>query len=334
MKYHVVYHRVDLDGQGSAFLVSAFCNYYDHLSPVLGYGCNYNDDLDFVVEKISKSYEAGDKLFVLDFSFNVQNFSKLIELFGHDSVCWYDHHISTKDIEEAIPNIIGIRDYSRAAVEIIYSELISKNKLTQTLDLGVVLFNRLGDYDIHRSVNSDKKFWNGEVLPMQEWMKTSFDNYRFPNLKNSDNLLCESPAYFNWFAVAGMNQDGYNKMKYEGLLMIKAVETLYKRAAFSTAFKAKIWGFTFNVADCGGLRTSQYLSSVSTEGVDAMLLYTTVVRDGVFRTDFSIFANPDTPHNFSEIAKRFGGGGHPSACGFSFEGDPKTFLESVETEYI
>lgn len=222
----------------------------------------------------------GESVFVVDFCFDRED---MMFLHTNNLLTWLDHHKSS--IEKMVgvsPTVNGVRDIRKAACELTWEYL-------QHTEPPLAVF-LLGRYDV----------WDHEddrVLPFQYGLRLrsdtmpassvwnhlfSKDDVRFPyEIIRNGKLILEYQDQQNAIYAAGMAYE----VEFEGLRAI----VMNKAYANSKAFD----------------------SVYDPEKHDIMVLYG--VKPGEYK--YTLFC--DKPElDVSEIAKKYGGGGHKYAAGF------------------
>ena len=272
------YHKVDLDGKCSAAIVK---RKYPNCELI---GVNYPDRPDFDILK------EGETVFVVDFSFSPEDMYKLLGVTS-DNLIWIDHHKSAIEKIEytTLPDnntslscvIRGEREIGRAGCELTWEYLFSKEPMPDAVKL-------LGRYDVWDHKNS-------EVLPfqygmrMEEWEPTS-QKWR---------CLFENPnAYMDYI------QDGDTILAYEN-----QQNTAYSKSmAFPVEFEGhKTWAINKALSNAKIFETIK-----DADKRPLWLLFN--CRDGLWK--YSLYSAPNSGIDVSQIAVKYGGGGHAGAAGF------------------
>jgi len=242
----------------------------------------------------------GDKVYILDFSLEIDVMDKLVEKTRH--VIWIDHHISTAvkyqfkiaEYEEKGVNVI--LDISKAACQLTWEHFEGE---CDEDDIPVVI-KYLADYDLW-------KFDFGEYTK-------AFQLYT--SIENTHPTSDIWEEWLTWNKIHSYASDlGFALKQYE----------VNKNEDFCNqwAFYAKLKGLR---AICCNVRSgSQFFDSVDPETYDICVPF---VYDGKKYT-VSLYANHERGKNIdcSKIAESFNGGGHRGAAGFQCEKLPLVYLE-------
>lgn len=274
------YHKIDLDGKCSAAIVR---RKYPDCELI---GVDYPDRPDF--DKINE----GDAVFVVDFSFEPHDMQALMD-YSDGNVCWIDHHKSAIQKIEAqcLPEsnikltqvIAGKREIGKAGCELTWEYLFPDEPMPEAVRL-------LGRYDVWDHADED-------VLLFQYGMKQLIWNPDF-NLWES-LLITPSPVL-----IQKIKQDGSPISLYD----LRQTEDYAREMAFPVEFEGhKAWAIN------KALSNSQIFETL--EGSDERPLWILFsFRDGVWK--YSLRLASGSVIDVSEIALKYGGGGHADAAGF------------------
>ena len=227
------------------------------------------------------SIKNNEKVFVVDFSFSKD---EMLYLHRAGQLTWIDHHKSAiekmKDYDDELE---GLREIGKAGCELTWQWLFPER---EDMPLAVFL---LGRYDVW-----DHK--DEHTLPFQYGVR-QFDN-TLPDNKIWEDLLGYQP-----FIIDEIIRNGKLILAYEKSQNAKYAASMSYEAEFES-YRAIIMNKAF--------ANSQAFDSVyDPEKHDIMILYG--VKPGEFK--YSIYCTkPDI--DVSEIAKKYGGGGHKGAAGF------------------
>lgn len=288
---YVFYHRMDLDGWCSAAIAMR------HFEMVFGtfnvpddvklIGYHYGDPIDF------DELQEDSTFYFLDVF--PQPYEEMYERFmgkSRGKLIVIDHHKTF--VESPVAGLVdGLLDVSHAACELAWMFF---NEGTPTPP--VVL--ALGQYDSWRK---DGVFdWDNTVLPFQYAARSMFKDptvsagWWFTALQNTD----ESRSWFSNRVMLGTElllherqrntkvlKNNHMELKFEGLRLLVCNDGAYNSLLFESMWDDKRY--------------------------DAMLAYA-VRSDG--RVSASLYAT-DPQIDCTPVAKKYGGGGHAHACGFT-----------------
>ena len=278
------YHKVDLDGKCSAAIVR---RKYPDCELI---GVDYPDKPDF--EKIKNA----DIVIVVDFSFETMDLYQIACEAG--SVIWIDHHKSaiqnaknhtlfgnTTTLESWMP---GKREVGKAACELIWEYFFSEEPMPEAVRL-------LGRYDVW-NFDQERPYLD-KVLPFQYGMRLS--NWH--------------PYDREWSKLLDHNQDGICDVFVKQGDSILAYEnqrnaTYAKAMAFPAMFEHhKAWAIN------KALSNSKIFGGMP-DGAERPLWILFSYKAGTWR--YSLYSDPEIGIDVSEIATKYGGGGHAGAAGF------------------
>lgn len=274
----VIYHKVDFDGIVSAAVVSKFTEGEKEFIP-------WNYDMEGEPDVV-----PGDELYVVDFS--MEDFSIMEKWNRECRLTWIDHHASAiRKYEEYLENggkpINGIRQES------------------DTLAACALAWKWFTDQPMPRFVDyvSSYDVWNHyspDVVLLQDGLSLLGEHERMPwsdtvsRLVDGDDVLLEKTIENG--RVVSLFREGQNR-------------SVCKAQAFSVSFE----GLEFLAANTKG--SSRVFDSIwDSSKYDAMMLFW---MDSSMRWHFSLYSPKEKEYDLSKIAVRYGGGGHPHACGFT-----------------
>jgi len=241
-------------------------------------GVDYSDDImDFNLD-----FEPGEDIYVVDFRFDMGTMETLSDDYR---LHWIDHHKTF--IEEAhaagfIASGGQLLVIGQAACELVWEYLFPKEKAPVPVWL-------LGRYDV----------WDHEderVMPFQ-WGMRNFPNTLPDNIKLWADVI-RSPDYFCEIMLTGRTLLEYQKNQ----------DAKYAKGM---SYEMEFEGYRAIVMNKAYANSKAFDAVYDPEKHDIMILFG--VKPG--KCKYSIFC--DKPEiDVSEIAKRYGGGGHRGAAGF------------------
>jgi len=302
----LIYHSVDLDGECSGALLRRFHEAggmtIDKDFKMLP--MNYGDEFD---ESIIKN---GDEVIFADFCF--QPYERIQKLNERCKVLVYDHHKSANaDLKKYnIEGDYGVDD--KAGCELVWRNF-SDNPLPEYVKL-------LSMYDCW--INKDEEYWNNKIEPFQMGMRT--ENMK-PNTeegwRNWEDIFWLEKGN-EWKTEKYYDMKSYLEKKIELGKKIMKYQDEMNKSLMERAFELEFEGLKI-IAVNGYKGSLQFKSKWNSGKYDAMMsFYNTENRN------WSISLYSDNPKlDLSVIAKKWGGGGHPSACGFQVEDITKVIGE-------
>lgn len=272
-----IYHSRDLDGYTSGAIIKR--KYPD--AKLIGF--------DYGQELLLDPNDIGKPVIMSDVSMKMPQMLKLAET-SNWQLTWIDHHISAINEYKAF---IGdgetfckaVLDNTISACEGTWKYLFPDKAIPK----GIVL---LGEYDTWR--NKDKNHWENEVLPFQYGMR----------------MICNSPEKFPTYLFENDHQfieDIIEKGK-----TILQYQSQVNESACKGAFEYEFEGLRCICLNGGGFSSDVFKSVYDESKHDAMMPFKYDGKDKQWV--LSLYGTKDI--DLSLIAKKWGGGGHKSACGF------------------
>lgn len=280
------------------------------------------------------------EVIMADVSLKRDEMFKLAEWCGN-RFTWIDHHKSAiEDVCGGIPSLnprrfnmqspqnreVFIRmcvEVGPAACELCWDYLIKNSRVHQDTPDVVQL---LGEYDTWR--NQDKERWDNAIMPFQYGMRlvcTGVDDFPM-------DLFNWAEPFMPLVGPCPVTEKGMQIMR-DGRTVLKYQKQQNKRAADMTAFEVEFEGLRAICLNSGGANSQLFESVWDPEKHDIMMPF-------VFTGKYWVFSIYTTKPEIdcSELAKRYGGGGHKGAAGFQVNrwevlhrraeksGNEKTFL--------
>lgn len=301
MSIKIFYHSADLDGHCSGALLK---NRYPtaELFPI-----NYGDRFPW------DSIKSDDIVYMVDFSLpmhEMYHFAKCVF-----ELHWIDHHKSAieafwnvtenADERDKLPVLSGIRDTNFAACELVWNWLNPGRECPDMIRL-------LGLYD--RWVHDDKPFsWDYYVEPFQYGVRANetdpSKNWKFWEEFFTYNQ-CEDPTEvsvpISTFLSAGRNILKYMKIRNETEIA-------------NRAFKAQWEGLNCLIINGNSDIANSMTSSEMFEGCEVAVNYNNVGNK------YWVVNLRSKTIDCSEIAKKYGGGGHFGSAGYQIDKLPMEF---------
>lgn len=274
-----LYHRADLDGKGSGFLIKRFLKqFYAHSDFI---GMDYSDDCNFLIEKCENK-----DVVIVDFAIsNKDVFIKILEV--SKSVLWIDHHASSHKIIENMSidkrHTIILGDNSISAIEMVWNHFSSTN------------------------------------APM--WVKyiSMYDTW---NHNNNDNILMfimglnnKATSYnsFIWNELEIYPENTIVNLIKDGLLLQEFVDGINEIKVNEHAREIVFEGIVFLSLNTVSKGSLQFKKHKNYEKYSFFMTYN-LTKNNTWK--YNMYTD-DSSIDLSEIAIKYGGGGHKGACGFS-----------------
>ncbi len=228
--------------------------------------------------------ENAQRIVVVDFSLPRQD---MIRLAQNCELIWIDHHITAiQDMADVSPAWAGKRSTAEAACVLSWQYYFPDHPVPR----GIVL---IGDKDIWRMAEAETRPFNEGLLQ---------ENTHTENLHLWDAILDDDRALIQ--RLAG-----------KGQILLQARLNNLHRAARRFGFPVNFEGFHTLVINRPG---EGELIEIATQqlGYEVAYCYVDTFQNGKLVTSVMIGSRSV---DVSQIARKFGGGGHPGASGFQFE---------------
>ena len=288
MKY-IIFHHDDLDGYASGYITKKSIKDESADRNIVTFVCNYekNSQKDILNKADIRS---DDIVYIVDYCFEDKYMKILFEKLGNNLI-WIDHH-STAIERMKDYNINGIRDTKFSATKLCWNYFFSNVKepiFVQLIDI----------FDCWKKNESELWDWNISILPFKYALEhENLDLYDNNNVWNE--LIKNDPNFIR-------------KLLIDGTVIKNYVDKKYIEEAKNKSYVIEFEGcraLTINSYGSGSLPLEETFDpSIH----DIMLTYSIgnnkLINVGLYTTkkDFHV----------GNIAKKFGGGGHPGAAGFS-----------------
>jgi hypothetical protein len=223
-----------------------------------------------------------DHILILDFSLPMD---EMLQLATYHQFTWIDHHKSAIDEMDGIAdNWDGIRDSSEAACVLTWKYFFPDKPVPRAITL-------IGDRDIWRWAEEDTGAFNEGLY--QHFTRPDNDKLWVP-------LLDDHPGELNRIIELG------GTLREARLRDIRRATARYSFAVTFEGFRT----LAINHRSSGDLG-----AQIRNMGYEIGYCYIDKLNDGQLMTYVTLYS--DTV-DVSEIAKKFGGGGHKGAAGFHF----------------
>jgi len=239
-----------------------------------------------------ETIQPGEKIYIVDYSIEPREMDELLKITS--DVIWIDHHRTAIEKYANYPHEIkGIRVDGVAACMLAYYylfKMINKNDSEiKPFDLAVTknapeFTKYIADWDV----------WAFEYGDDTKYFQTAFNAYDF------------SPQSDEW---EWLHFGGYDKLINEGKTMTKYRDGWAKSYCEAKGFETDFEGYKCFAVNLG-LCNSEYFNSIDKSRYDILLPFTYNGENW----SYSLYS---TTVDVSEIAKKYGGGGHKGASGFT-----------------
>ena len=285
MTYLCYYHREDLDGAMSAAIVRKYAKGGDNV--FIPIPVTHGDDIDWTAYKNF----VDPCVVIVDFAPEGDTKGILEKLNYNASLLWLDHHKTAIDAANS-HKICGIRDTKFAACELTYKYFYGDGVMPKSIEL-------LGRYDVFD--RSDHRKWEKQILPFQYGMRL-----HAPVTEDPHRLMkiLEETLLWDDRDVDDMIGIGETVLKYQ-----KTVDEKTCRGAYEIEFE----GHDCIAVNASG--SSTVLDSAAKPHHKIRIMWRFVGDKFVV----SLYENGHDDIDCGALAKKFGGGGHKGAAGFSVE---------------
>lgn len=229
------------------------------------------------------SIDACEQVVLVDYSLPLAEMKRLAD--GRKLV-WVDHHkTSLARLGDAMADVPGERSLEAAACVLTWRTFFPRDPVPRAVTL-------IGDRDIWQMAHRETRAFSEGLF--QEDIAPSNDTLWKP-------LLEDDRARVGQLIERG-------QVLYEARL--KSIQDVVSRYAFETSFEGCR---TLAINHRGNGDMGEYIRQA---GFELAYCYVEVVRDGQLQTVVTLYSDQV---DVSEIARKFGGGGHRGAAGFQFK---------------
>jgi oligoribonuclease NrnB/cAMP/cGMP phosphodiesterase (DHH superfamily) len=273
----ICYHHNDLDGKCAAAIV------LKKFPECRLREIDYKDDPDFHVEVVQD-----EEVVIVDFSFKPEKMQELFRITVPAFVVWIDHHKTAKDYcylpDGCMTELRGRRDFSepgKSGCELTWEYFFPKEEMPEAVRL-------LGDYDTWRFDTEEKT----KLFQMGMRLR---------------GLDLNMPASYRCLLETKDQQRYIDEILIDGGTAIRYRDQFCSNYRNSFGYETRFEGYNcyaMNLATVGSLGFSTAMDTF-----DICISY--VHTD----TGWTVSLYSQTV-DVSEIAKKYGGGGHSGAAGF------------------
>lgn len=284
------FYHVDDDGKCAAFWVKKLAEHYDEYNREL---IPINYEIKFPFDKILPN----EQVYIVDYSVMPDEMRKLLEI--TKDVTWIDHHKSAIEryADFEIP-IRGIRYNGIAGCMLTYCWLhhMTQRGIEEPKEFNISMTD---DAPMFTKYIADYDVWAFEYGDDTRYFHMGFASYsRNPEDEIWQNLL-----------------DNNSEKKYieEGKIIIRYRDSFAEEYCESKGFEAEFEGYKVYAMNIG-LAGSDWFKSVDDDSYDILMPFSYNGRNGTWT--YSMYSKKV---DVSEIAKKYGGGGHKGAAGFNMD---------------
>lgn len=227
--------------------------------------------------------ETAKQVIVVDFSLPIEDMQRLAD---SKEFVWIDHHKSAMEtMADVSGDWAGIRSLDEAACVLTWQYYFPDEAVPKAVVL-------IGDRDIWRWAEKDTGSFSEGLF----YQNTDADN---------DEL---------WVPLLDDNKEMVDKLIKNGAILRAAQLTTIERKIARFGHEVDFEGHrTLVVNDRGMGEMGQHIGDL---GYDIGYCYVDIKQDGKLMTMVTLYSKTV---DVSKIAKKYGGGGHAGAAGFSFE---------------
>lgn len=291
-----MYHRMDLDGFCSLAIAMRYFGPHNlnKTYKVLGY--HYGDAIDFTQFSDAESFVFMD-VFPSPYKEMYDKFHAITA-----DITVLDHHKTF--IESDVPEYVKVH----CTTEYSGCEITWRHYNTTPMPLMAELLGRYDRWD-----NTDTSLWDTTILPFQYGAKGSLPD--------------PSHEWCNWGRIFGTDEVDadvmFRAILNNGEILLQDSREQNRKVMANNAFDATFNNLRVLACNNGSFSSQLFESMWDPDKYDAMLGFRIgsngTIHASLYATDDAIDCTP--------VAKLYGGGGHPHACGFST--DRGTFFTAL-----
>lgn len=274
---YYIFHHNDLDGRCAASVVLGYLKNNMGVSDPIIKETDYNH-----LNELSSLIKGRESIaYLVDLSFTEETYKYLLDLKEKcESIIWIDHHYSSQRLITNHPEIVSLIP-------------------------GVV------DIDFCGAYNTFTYLYKNKEVPLYIRLVDDWDCWKFKledtkAFKFGMDSVYHGPESLIWETLE--NKEDLCSIINKGYTIIEYMNLFYERY-YVNSYERTINGLRACILN---LKTDSMAFLDSENKYDLLVAW---VFDG-YKFNYSLYStNPDV--NCSEIAERFGGGGHKGAAGFS-----------------
>lgn len=240
--------------------------------------------------------EVAEKVIIVDFSLPLDN---MLRVQSMAELVWIDHHKTSLETLESLNQVAGIRRVDDAACVLTWQTFFPKRPVPDAV-------RYVGDRDMWR-------FAFEETAAFCEGL------YQEETDPSNDEL---------WEALFKGETGLINNLSKRGQLLrsarLRRIERRIERSAFEVTFEGHRT-LAINLRGSGEL--GEHIRKL---GYEIGYCYYEALQNGSLTTFVTLYSDQV---DVSEIASRFGGGGHEGAAGFSLERSGSPFPETAQVSH-
>jgi oligoribonuclease NrnB/cAMP/cGMP phosphodiesterase (DHH superfamily) len=243
------------------------------------------------------SITKAGRVIVVDFSFPLEDMQKMAT--GREFI-WIDHHKSAlTELEDVSRDWQGVRDISKAACVLTWNYFFPERPVPRAVTL-------IGDRDIWRWAEKDTGAFN-EGIHVRE-TRADNDDLWIP-------LLEEDPVTMKMILDEGLRLRE---------IRLEEIRKKVERLGFEVGFE----GHRTLVINSAG--NGDFGQRGRDLGFEIVYCYEDQIQRDILTTSVTLFSRQA---DVSVIARRYGGGGHTNAAGFSFPRNSSPFPPGADVKW-
>ena len=274
-------------------------------------------DIEFIEISYEKPFPMNtilpnEQIYIVDYSIMPNEMRELLKI--TKDVTWIDHHKTAieryKDFEY---DIRGIRYDGIAGCMLTYCYLTHMTNGGRS-EIKPFDIQMIEDAPLFTKLIADWDVWKFDYGDKTRGFITAFNSYDFdPQSKEWDRFFCSDPVF---------DSEPVSDMINEGTIMFKYRDGWAKEYLKRFGFEVNFEGlncFAVNLGNCN----SEYFKSLPEGKYDAFMPF-------AYNGEKWTVSMYSKTHDVSDVCKKYGGGGHAQAAGFTCEELP--FKKSIKHE--
>ena len=299
MKQILVYHHNDLDGIASAAIVNFYNKSSDGVSDCTVRCIAY----DYVDDSVINIKEASnyDLVYVVDMA--LQPFSRMVDLAKSAKVIWIDHHVGFLREYDKLP------DDEKKLFHSVY--LGADDNMKSACELTLEYFTRLPHTCKSRGIKDISRVdtWHHNDDP-NVWAFFEYADYHLhdPYHPKWDLIICDTDSF-------------YRKAIHEGVILKAYRQHGEDKHASENSMEIMFEGYKCIALNSSSFGSQQFGTMYDPTKHKMMIRFARA--RGAWK--FSMYTTHDDI-DLSVIGKKYGGGGHRKASGFTIRTDELPFI--------
>jgi oligoribonuclease NrnB/cAMP/cGMP phosphodiesterase (DHH superfamily) len=237
--------------------------------------------------------EQASKVIIVDFSLPKEIMERIL---AFTTLIWIDHHKTALEDLADLLDLPGKRALDRAACVLAWEFFFPDTPLPRAVAY-------IGDRDIWKHEFPETRAFNESLF---------FEDNRPFNDQLWQPLLDDDPTF-----VSSLIERG--EVLYQARKL--SIERMIHRQGFEVEFNG------YRTLAINGHASGELGESIREKGYEIGYCYQEAEQNGDLMTFVTLYSDQV---DVSEIAKKFGGGGHPGAAGFSFRRSDRPFPKESE----